>query len=37
MGMKRPQTALFLTRLAPIDSPEPQLSIGAKIVKNGAV
>ena len=37
MTMNRPYTAPFLTSLTPIDSPEPQLSIGGKLVKNEAV
>ena len=35
MPMGGPYIAPFLTSLAPIDSPESQLSIGAKLVKNG--
>ncbi len=37
MPIIRPYIAPFLTSLAPIDSPESQLAIGAKLVKNGAV
>ena len=35
--MNRPCIAPFLTSLAPIDGPESQLSIGANLVKNGAI
>jgi len=37
MTMNRPYTAPFLTSLALIGSPESQLSIVAKLVKNGAI
>ena len=37
MAMSRPYTTPFLTSLAPIESPELQLSIGAKLVENGAI
>ena len=35
MPMTRPNIASFLMSLAPVDSPGSQLSIGAKLVKNG--
>ena len=37
MPTNRPYIASFLTSLAPIDSPESQLLIGAKLVKNGEI
>ena len=37
MAMDQPFIVSFLTSLPPIDSPEPQLSIGARLVKNEPV
>ena len=37
MAMDRPYIVPFLTSLAPIESPESQLSIGAKLVQHGAM
>ena len=37
MAVNRPYIAPFLTSLPPIDNPESQLSIGAKLIKNGAI
>ena len=36
IAMNRPYTAPFSTVLAPINSPESQLSIGAMLVKSGS-